>query len=87
MVINSLRMVINKMNNAMFPYLSLVVPPFIRTMEQKCDSAHFQQIACFLIDLVQLVKEHKYKKEIYAILIYMYAISVIVGYVLTLIIH
>ena len=58
MVINSLRMVINKMNNAMFPYLSLVVPPFIRTMEQKCDSAHFQQIACFLIDLVQLVKEH-----------------------------
>lgn len=57
-VISSLRMVINKMNNATFPYLSLVVPPFIRTMEKHCDSSHFQQIACFFIDLVQMVKEH-----------------------------
>lgn len=57
-IINALIMVIGKMNNATFPYLSLVVPTFIRTLEKQVDPNHFLEIACFFIDLVQMVKEH-----------------------------
>ena len=69
MVIDALGMVISNMNTALvfalslisrsFPYLSLVVPPFIRTMENRqCDQRHITRILYFLMDLVQTVKEH-----------------------------
>ena len=40
MVIDALgRMLVGRANMTSFPYLSLVVPPFIRTMEtRQCDS-------------------------------------------------
>lgn len=60
MVIDALgRMLVGRANMTSFPYLSLVVPPFIRTMEtRQCDSQHIARILFFLMDLVQTVKEH-----------------------------
>ena len=47
------------LTHSSFSYLTLVVPPFIRTMESKqCDPSHFERIVYFLMDLVQIVKEH-----------------------------